>query len=48
VYHGNWTHLNGVLHKPLPSVCVSVFLLSLLSNGLVYCSYPFFARQRSQ
>jgi hypothetical protein len=23
VYHGKWTHLNGVLHKSLTSVCVS-------------------------
>jgi hypothetical protein len=22
VYHGTWAHLNGVLHKYLPSVCV--------------------------
>jgi hypothetical protein len=22
VYHGTWAHLNGVLHKSLPSVCV--------------------------
>jgi hypothetical protein len=25
VYHGTWPHLNGVLHKSLPSVCVSVY-----------------------
>jgi hypothetical protein len=24
VYHGTWAHLNGVLHKNLSSVCVSV------------------------
>jgi hypothetical protein len=24
VYHDTWAHLNGVLHKSLPSVCVSV------------------------
>jgi hypothetical protein len=24
VYHGTWVHLNGVLHKSLPSVCVSI------------------------
>jgi hypothetical protein len=24
VYHGTWTHLNGVLHKSLPSVCMPV------------------------
>jgi hypothetical protein len=24
VFHGTWAHLNGVLHKSLPSVCVSV------------------------
>jgi hypothetical protein len=35
VFHGTWAHLNGVLHKSLPSVCVSVFVspLSLLGNG---------------
>jgi hypothetical protein len=26
VHHGAWGHLNGVLHKFLPSVCVSVCL----------------------
>jgi hypothetical protein len=33
----NWSHLNGVLHKSFPSVCVSVFvcLLSLLGNSSV-------------
>jgi hypothetical protein len=25
VYHGTWAHPNGVLHKSLPSVCVSVY-----------------------
>jgi hypothetical protein len=25
VYRGNWAHLNGVLHKTLPSVCVYVY-----------------------
>jgi hypothetical protein len=24
VYHGTWAHLNGVLHKSLPSVCLYV------------------------
>jgi hypothetical protein len=24
VYHGTWAHVNDVLHKSLPSVCVSV------------------------
>jgi hypothetical protein len=48
VYHGNWAHLGGVLHKSLPSVCVSVCvsLLSLLGNGSVKCLPPFGARQR--
>jgi hypothetical protein len=33
--YGIWAHLNGALHKSLPSVRVSVFvpLLSLLRNG---------------
>jgi hypothetical protein len=37
VYHGNWAHLNGILHKSLPSVCVSICisLLSLLCNSSV-------------
>jgi hypothetical protein len=24
VYHGTWAHLNGAIHKSLPSVCVSI------------------------
>jgi hypothetical protein len=38
VYHGTWAHLNGGLHKSLPSVCVSVCVspLELLGNGSVY------------
>jgi hypothetical protein len=37
VYHGTWAHINGVLHKCLLSVCVSVCVsrLSLLRNGSV-------------
>jgi hypothetical protein len=36
VYHGTWSHLNGVLHKSLPSVCLYVYpLISLLGNGSV-------------
>jgi hypothetical protein len=48
VYHGNWTHLSGVLHKSLPSVYVSacVSLLLLLGNDSVKCIPPFGARQR--
>jgi hypothetical protein len=30
VYNGHWAHLNGVLHKSLPSVCIT-----LLGNDLV-------------
>jgi hypothetical protein len=26
VHHGNWTRLNSVLHKPIPSVYVFVFV----------------------
>jgi hypothetical protein len=47
VYHGNWANRIGVLHRPLPSVCVSVcvcFIL-LLRNGSVKCFLPFCARQ---
>jgi hypothetical protein len=48
VYHGTWAHLNCVLHKSLPPVCVSgcVSLLSLLGKGSVKCIPPFIARQR--
>jgi hypothetical protein len=35
VYHGTWAHLNGTLHKPLPSVCPYVYPLSLQGNGSV-------------
>jgi hypothetical protein len=44
VYYTNWIHLNGVLHKSLPSVCVSICLpcLSLLGNDWVNT----FPRQR--
>jgi hypothetical protein len=47
-YHGTWTHLSGVLHKYLPSVCVSVFvsLMCLLGIGSVKCIPPIVARQR--
>jgi hypothetical protein len=35
-YHGTWAHLNGVFHKSLPSVYVSVWVpLLLLGNGSV-------------
>jgi hypothetical protein len=44
VYHGIGAHLNGVLHKSLPSACVSVCvsLPSLQANG----SINTFPRQR--
>jgi hypothetical protein len=47
IYHGTWAHLNGVLHKSLPSVCASICisLLSLLGNGSVKCIPHFIARQ---
>jgi hypothetical protein len=37
VYHDTWTHLNGILHKSLPSIFASVCvsLLLLLGNGSV-------------
>jgi hypothetical protein len=43
VYHGTWAHLNGTLHKSLPSVFVSVYVshLSLLGNGSLKCIPPF-------
>jgi hypothetical protein len=48
LYNDNWAHLNGVLHKSLPSVCVSVCvsLVSLQGNGSVKFIPPFSARQR--
>jgi hypothetical protein len=30
IYHGNWAHLSGVLHKSLPSVCMSLCISLLL------------------
>jgi hypothetical protein len=47
VCHGTWAHLSGVLHKSLPSVCVSlcVSVLLLLGKGSVKCIPPFVARQ---
>jgi hypothetical protein len=47
VYRGNWAHLSGVLHKPVPSVCVSacVSLLLLQDNSSVTCIAPFSDRQ---
>jgi hypothetical protein len=46
-YHGNWAHLNSVLHKSLPLVCVSVCvsLLSLQGNCSVKCIPHFVAKQ---
>jgi hypothetical protein len=35
VYHGTWAHLNSILHKSCPSVCMSV-----------WCVSPTVARQR--
>jgi hypothetical protein len=48
VYHGTWAHLNGVLHKSLPSVCVSVCisLPSLQGKGSVKCIPSFIVRQQ--
>jgi hypothetical protein len=48
VYHGNWAHLNGALHKFLPLVCVSVCvsLLSLKGNVSVKHVLKFCARQQ--
>jgi hypothetical protein len=36
-YHGTWAHLNGLIKKSLPSVCVCVYVypLSFLGNGSV-------------
>jgi hypothetical protein len=48
VYHGNWGHLNDVLHKSIPSVLVSMCLSlpSLQGNLSVKFIPPFGARQR--
>jgi hypothetical protein len=35
LYHGTWAHLNNVLHKWIPSVCVYICILLLLGNGSV-------------
>jgi hypothetical protein len=47
VYPDIWVHLNGVLYKSLPLVCVSVrvFLLWLLGKGSVIYILPSIARQ---
>jgi hypothetical protein len=37
VFRTTWVHLNGVLRKSLPSVCICI-LLSLLGNGSVNTS----------
>jgi hypothetical protein len=43
VQHGTWAHLNGVLHKYLQTLCVSICIpLTLLGNGSVNT----FPRQR--
>jgi hypothetical protein len=43
IYHGTWAHLNGILHKSLPSVSIYMYMrLSLRGNGSVYM----FPRQR--
>jgi hypothetical protein len=46
VYQGDWAHLNDVLHKSIPLVCVSFMCIpfSLLGNGSVKCLSPFIAR----
>jgi hypothetical protein len=48
LYHDTWAHLSGVLHKSLPSVCVSVCvsLLLLQGSGSVKCIPPYDARKR--
>jgi hypothetical protein len=41
VYHGTWAHLNGLIKKSLPSVCVYMCItLSLLGNGSVKVPLP--------
>jgi hypothetical protein len=48
VYHGNWAHVSGILHKFLPSVFVSVYvsLLPLQGNDSVRFIPSFGARQQ--
>jgi hypothetical protein len=48
VYNGTWAHLSGVLHKSLPSVCLSlcISVLSLLGKSWVKCIPAFIAGQR--
>jgi hypothetical protein len=38
-YHGTWAHLNGVLHKSLPSVCVSVCVFPLIVARQRLCKH---------
>jgi hypothetical protein len=36
VHHGTWAHINGVIHKSLPSACLCMCIpLSLTGNGPV-------------
>jgi hypothetical protein len=48
VHHGTRAHLKCVLHKSLPSVCMSVCasFLSFLCTGSVKCTSSFVATQR--
>jgi hypothetical protein len=49
VYHGTWAHLNGILQKSPPLVCVfvCVFLVPLLGKASVNCiPSSFNSRQR--
>jgi hypothetical protein len=47
-YHSIWTHLNGILQKCVPLVCVPVCvsLVSSLGKGSLKCIPPFCDRQR--
>jgi hypothetical protein len=42
IYHGTWAHLNGILHKSLPSICVCMCIPPTVARwrlGKVYTSF---------
>jgi hypothetical protein len=48
MYHNNWAHLNGIIHKFLQSACVyvRVSLVLFQDNGSVKCIRQYGARER--
>jgi hypothetical protein len=44
VYHDTWARFKGVLHKPLPSFCVSICASPIISRQLLCKNPPTVAR----